>query len=138
MLTHEWYIRDKRVDARPDSPGSWKLTTESSLMTLKIGVQGGPKIRDDWTATVVIPKRSCFDLSGHCLFWQSQGECNKNPNFMGEVCRLTCKLCESDEPKTFDGENATDNEEVDVPNEEVDEPDDGEEDKDGNLSEGEL
>jgi hypothetical protein len=102
MLTHEWYIRDKRVDARPDSPGSWKLTDESSLLTLKFGVENGPKIRDDWTTTVVIPRRTCFDLSGHCLFWNSQGECRKNPVFMEEVCQLTCKQCENDKPTSFD------------------------------------
>ncbi|GKY93372.1 hypothetical protein MPSEU_000304800 [Mayamaea pseudoterrestris] len=105
MLTHEWYIRDKRVDARPDSPGNYRLTTESSLLTLKIGVEGGPKIRDDWTTTVIIPKRTCFDLSGHCLFWSSHNECERNPNFMFEQCRLTCKLCESDERTEFDDEH---------------------------------
>ena len=48
----------------------------------------------------MIEPKVCFDLSGHCGFWNSRRECEKNPRFMGEVCRKTCELCtEADDEK---------------------------------------
>lgn len=93
MLTHEWYARDARVDTHPGSPGRWKLSTESSLGSWKIGIEGGPAFLDDGTVRIEIPSKACFDLSGHCSFWQSHGECRKNPVFMREQCSLTCQFC---------------------------------------------
>jgi curved DNA-binding protein CbpA len=84
MLSHEWYIRDARVDRRKDSPGRYKLTTESSLGSWKITNDTSPQI-------ITIETPVCYDLSGHCLFWKRQRACTKNPKFMCEVCQLTCK-----------------------------------------------
>jgi len=80
MLTHEFYVRDARVDAFGDSPGRWKLSENSSLGSWKIGVEGeegSPPIRDDGTIEIVIQSKNCMDLSGHCSFWKGQGECQK-------------------------------------------------------------
>jgi curved DNA-binding protein CbpA len=95
MLTHEWYIRDARVDSFSTSPGRWKLSEESSLGSWKIGIEGGPRFRDDGSVEIIINRSSCFDLSGHCPFWRMQNECVKNPNFMSDKCPLTCKVCQA-------------------------------------------
>ena len=84
MLSHEWYVRDARVDKRKDSPGRYKLTTESSLGSWKITNDTSPQI-------ITIETPVCYDLSGHCLFWKRQSACTKNPTFMCEVCQLSCK-----------------------------------------------
>jgi hypothetical protein len=96
MISHEWYIRDARVDKRPDSPGRYRLSNDSSLGTWKIGAADGKPYKqlDDGTIEIVIEAQSCFDLSGHCPFWNGQRECTKNPVFMAEVCPLTCQKCE--------------------------------------------
>jgi len=86
MLSHEWWVRDARVDTRPDSPGRYRLTDNSCLGSWKI-------VNDTNPQRIVIAAKKCFDLSGHCNFWQYHGECKKNPNFMAEACRKTCKLC---------------------------------------------
>jgi hypothetical protein len=94
MLTHEYYARDKRTDSWPESPGAYKLTTEASLGSWKIGKEGGPPIQDDFTMNIYIPLKQCFDLSGHCTFWKQLGECKKYPEFMAEKCQLTCSFCD--------------------------------------------
>jgi hypothetical protein len=63
MLSHEWAVRDARVDARKDSPGRSKLTKNSILITWKI-------TSDEQRQQLVIPLRKCFDLSGHCGDWE--------------------------------------------------------------------
>lgn len=91
MLSHEWYFRDTRIDTFPNNPGRYKLTENSSLGSVKI-------LSDESPQEIVIPHKTCFDLSGHCSFWQGQGECRKNPNFMREQCAKTCHHCtENDE-----------------------------------------
>lgn len=86
MLTHEWWIRDYRVDRRPDSPGRHTLTKESMVAIWKIKT-------DEPERDLVIPPKSCIDTSGHCPWWKgsniAQGECKKNPVFMENVCPLT-------------------------------------------------
>ena len=89
MLSHEWFVRDARVDTFKGTPGRYKLTTDSSLASLKI-------LNDTSPQTIVIAAQTCFDLSGHCGFWKHQGECRKNPRFMQEQCTKTCKLCQAD------------------------------------------
>jgi curved DNA-binding protein CbpA len=84
MLSHEWYVRDARVDQRRDSPGRYKLTTESSLGSWKITNDTSPQI-------ITIETPVCYDLSGHCGHWKRHGDCTKNPNFMCEICQLSCK-----------------------------------------------
>lgn len=86
MLSHEWYVRDVRVDAFRDSPGRHKLSNDSSLGSWKI-------LKDESPQTIIIPKTTCMDLSGHCAFWKVRNECRKNPTFMGEKCVKTCGLC---------------------------------------------
>lgn len=90
-LSHEWWIRDARTDTHRDSPGRWKLTDNSMLASWKI-------TSDEHSQRLVIPRRTCFDLSGHCAWWHSHGECKKNPGFMQEQCAKTCETCtETDE-----------------------------------------
>ena len=90
MLSHEFYVRDARVDTRKDSPGRYKLTPNSSLASFKI-------LSDAPNQVLTIPRKTCFDLSGHCYFWNHQNECRKNPVFMAEACRKTCNLCTDQE-----------------------------------------
>jgi len=92
MLSHEWYVRDVRVDTRPDSPGRYKLSNESSLGSWKI-------LSDEDPQQFIIEGGQCFDLSGHCQFWQMQDRsCVTNPIFMSEQCQKTCGLCASPKP----------------------------------------
>ena len=91
MLSHEWWVRDARVDTRPDSPGRYKLTDGTCLATWKI-------VNDTDPQQFVIQAKECYDLSGHCSFWKAQGECRKNPSFMADQCRRTCKLCTDNDP----------------------------------------
>jgi hypothetical protein len=88
MLAHEWWVRDARTDARPDSPGRHKLLDTTILKKWKIV--------SDTKRQYKIPLRKCFDLSGHCEYWRQTRQCDRNPKFMAETCPLTCKLCESD------------------------------------------
>ena len=114
MLTHEFYSRDARVDLWEGSPGRFKLTTNSSLGSWKIGVSssnsekkdddgGGQQeeehattIREDGSVYITIPPKQCLDLSGHCTFWANQNQCTENPTFMAEKCMLTCGHCSND------------------------------------------
>jgi len=90
MLTHEWWVRDARVDTRPDSPGRYRLSKASMVAVWKI-------TSDEQYQRLVIHHKKCMDLSGHCPWWEKQRECRKNPDFMKEICPLTCKLCTEDE-----------------------------------------
>jgi hypothetical protein len=91
MLSHEWWVRDARVDTRKDSPRRTKLSKESLLGIWKI-------LSDHEGQEVVIETKACYDLSGHCGWWANQnGECKKNPVFMQEQCPKTCKFCVDDE-----------------------------------------
>ncbi|CAB9531268.1 protein DnaJ [Seminavis robusta] len=90
MLGHEWWVRDARVDTRKDSPGRYRLSRQSMVAVWKI------KSDEDFQRLVIHPK-NCIDLSGHCPWWKSQGECKKNPEFMTENCALTCKTCKEDD-----------------------------------------
>ena len=101
MLAHEWWVRDARTDSRPDSPGRWKLSDGTCLRKWKVV--------SDTKQVYKIPLRKCFDLSGHCPYWKQRRECTKNPNFMAEVCRLSCELCESDYPQDDDEEEEAEN-----------------------------
>ena len=92
MLSHEWWVRDARTDTRSDSPGRHRLSSNNCLITWKI-------LNDQHLQQLVIPLRTCYDLSGHCGYWKNQNQCNENPKFMGEDCRLSCGLCTRDEDK---------------------------------------
>lgn len=97
-LTHEFYARDNRVDTWAGSPGRWKLSTDSGLGRWKIGVAGedGTHIEEDGSVVVVVPHKSCVDLSAHCSFWANQNQCKNNENFMRDKCKVTCGYCSSD------------------------------------------
>lgn len=87
MLSHEWYVRDTRIDLFQGSPGRYKLSNDSSLGSWKI-------LSDESPQTIVIEGGQCFDMSGHCNFWQmSDRSCVTNPNFMREQCKKTCGFC---------------------------------------------
>lgn len=96
VLAHEWWVRDARTDTHRGHLTRNKLMDQTRLYHIKI-------VNDEVTE-YVIPKRSCFDLSGHCSFWNKSGkECDKNPDFMHHICMLTCKKCEPDVDPTDDG-----------------------------------
>jgi len=110
MLSHEWWFRDARTDTRKDSPGRYKLTEQTCLYNVKI--------TSDTRIEYAIPKRDCYDLSGHCPFWNQRGrECSRNPVFMHEACAVTCNRCEKDDSEddpreddaTRDGEKNNNN-----------------------------
>ncbi len=98
-LSHEWWVRDARTDTFSDSPGRYKLAENTCLYSVKI--------TDDTRKQYTIPQRNCFDLSGHCSFWNRSGrECSRNPSFMHEHCAATCRICTkesaSDDPTQYD------------------------------------
>lgn len=95
MLTHEWWVRDARVDTHHDSPGGYRLSKESMVAIWKI-------VTDEPERELIVHPKECIDLSGHCPFWNAQrkGHCSDNPNFMHRICPLTCKIC-SEENDTF-------------------------------------
>ena len=35
----------------------------------------------------------CIDLNNMCINWTMQGECQKNPMYMLERCKKSCKVC---------------------------------------------
>jgi hypothetical protein len=39
----------------------------------------------------------CVDDESSCKYWSEVGECDNNPNFMLEHCRLSCGVCDSDQ-----------------------------------------
>ena len=87
MLTHEWYIRDARVDTHKGARSRHKLTEDSSLGSYKI-------LNDKSPQEFIIEANQCFDLSGHCSFWHMhENACHTNPGFMHEHCRKTCGRC---------------------------------------------
>lgn len=95
MLSHQFWARDARVDTRDDAPNRYKLTDDSSMGSWKI-------LNDTNPQQIIIENKTCFDFSGHCPFWKGQGECRKNPNFMHDVCRKTCKICTQDQTSVKD------------------------------------
>lgn len=103
MLSHEWWVRDARTDTHRDSPGRWKLTDNSMLIKWKI-------VSDEHKQKLIVPKRTCYDISGHCGFWANQGECKKNPKFMEEQCRLTCDVCTRKDDEEVDDDEGRKNE----------------------------
>jgi hypothetical protein len=94
QLTHEWYVRDCRLDTRGDSPGRWKLTEESTLVRFQVT---NPKS----IFVMNIPKRDCYDLSGHCQYWKGGNQCQANPRFMKEQCPLTCNHCSDEQDQMW-------------------------------------
>jgi curved DNA-binding protein CbpA len=87
MLSHEWYIRDARVDTYKGANSRYKLTKDSSLGSFKI-------LSDESPQEIIIQANQCFDLSGHCSFWlMHEDACRTNPGFMNEHCQKTCGVC---------------------------------------------
>jgi len=86
MLSHEFFIRDARVDTRPDSLNRNRLTPNTKIASWKI-------VDDTHMQNLTILPKACYDLSGHCPSWYRRGECKKNPQFMTQYCKKTCKLC---------------------------------------------
>ena len=130
MLTHEWYIRDARVDTHRGARGRHKLTEDSSLGSYKI-------LNDKSPQEFIIQANQCFDLSGHCSFWQMhENGCKTNPGFMHEHCQKTCGTCivqhienqsdeqeenDDDEENYNDEENEEDSDDEDFEGDEHDE-----------------
>lgn len=102
MLSHEWWVRDARVDTRDDSPRRTKLSKESIMGIWKI-------TSDQDGQEIVIRKKTCFDMSGHCNFWNAHGECLKNPSFMRQQCKLTCGLCRVEDDDVGDEQKPASN-----------------------------
>jgi curved DNA-binding protein CbpA len=126
MLSHEWYVRDVRVDTYKDAYGRYKLTTDSSLGTYKIKNDSNPQ-------EIIIQPNQCFDLSGHCSFWHHhENACHTNPNFMREHCQKTCGTCanstKDDNSNDDDDDDEEEEEELEgEENSEVDEDESGKE-----------
>lgn len=91
MLSHEWWVRDIRVDSLSNSPRRNSLTKNSLLGIWKI-------VSDKDGQEIVIKSKACVDMSGHCEWWEAtMGECTNNPIFMRSQCRKTCKFCVDDD-----------------------------------------
>lgn len=39
------------------------------------------------------PTPACKDLNQYCNYWQSSGECEKNPAYMNLNCQASCNAC---------------------------------------------
>jgi hypothetical protein len=119
MLTHEWYIRDVRVDTHKGARSRSKLTDDSSLGSYKI-------LSDESPQEFIIQANQCFDLSGHCSFWHmNENACKTNPGFMNEHCQKTCGTCiyknsEIQNDAQEDGDDDNDADEEDSGNEDFD------------------
>jgi uncharacterized protein YjbI with pentapeptide repeats len=42
---------------------------------------------------IKIYSNMCIDLNNNCVNWTIQGECQKNPSYMLERCKKSCKVC---------------------------------------------
>lgn len=91
MLSHEWWVRDARTDTRGDGYTRSRMAADTCLYNIKVT----SNTRTEYT----IPKRECFDRSGHCSHWNRRGtECSRNPTFMYEHCASTCNRCTKEDP----------------------------------------
>jgi len=41
-------------------------------------------------------EEDCIDSNKQCSFWAKEGECDANPNYMLQYCRLSCNVCDND------------------------------------------
>lgn len=62
---------------------------------------------DPLRATLTPPRPSlkrptCDDDNDACTGWASNGECAKNPGYMLETCKLSCRVCEADDVVEMD------------------------------------
>jgi len=39
-------------------------------------------------------RKGCVDDNDRCEEWASTGECEKNPAYMNDACKLSCKQCQ--------------------------------------------
>ena len=46
-----------------------------------------------WDASLASPAKECVDTNEGCERWAIDGECAKNPAFMQDACRQSCKSC---------------------------------------------
>ena len=102
MLSHEFFVRDARVDTRSDSPERNEISENSMLGRWKI-------LSDKQQQLIEIEAKTCYDLSGHCYYWHRDGECDNNPVFMEEQCAKTCGVCTEGETDDADIEGQTEN-----------------------------
>ena len=35
----------------------------------------------------------CVDENANCGYWSSRGECGRNPGYMHEHCKMSCRVC---------------------------------------------
>eukprot|EP01025_Chloroclados_australasicus_P065710 TRINITY_DN8952_c0_g1_i1.p1 TRINITY_DN8952_c0_g1~~TRINITY_DN8952_c0_g1_i1.p1 ORF type:complete len:250 (-),score=19.95 TRINITY_DN8952_c0_g1_i1:239-988(-) len=42
-----------------------------------------------------IRNKACLDENSNCKDWAQHGECERNPQFMGASCRLSCGTCQA-------------------------------------------
>jgi prolyl 4-hydroxylase len=38
--------------------------------------------------------KGCADRHENCAYWAKNGECDKNPAYMNNACKLACKKCD--------------------------------------------
>eukprot|EP00978_Attheya_sp_CCMP212_P001127 scaffold2339_cov54-Attheya_sp.AAC.6 len=92
-LSHQWYARDQRCDNHSGAQDPLlrrKKFTKESLI-------GNWIILSDQQQKIVI-ETTCFDLSGHCTFWNgNKQECDRNSSFMHAMCPKTCNTCKNAE-----------------------------------------
>merc|ERR1719221_1867116 len=60
---------------------------------LSCGVCSGPPTPVPTPATTQAPTPSCTDDNASCEAWAAMGECENNPVFMLDSCRLSCGVC---------------------------------------------
>ena len=91
-LSHEFWVKDARVDTHPDVlQKPTKFTQESMVGVYNID-------SDEIGQQIVIHPKSCFDFSGYCVEWKQDGACTnrkdgKDVTFVQELCPFSCQIC---------------------------------------------
>ena len=55
-----------------------------------------------------LPYKACADRDENCDMWAQNGECEINPTYMNDFCKMSCGLCGgADEGPGGDGDGGT-------------------------------
>ena len=75
------------------------IVTASRLMDLRAQVAADAAELTAAFEALGSPEALCEDNLPNCVEWAQAGECGKNPSYMNNNCRLSCKQCAAKKPK---------------------------------------
>ena len=90
------YVIERCGENNPrDAPKiSYKCDTSSAGVLNCSPREEGQEETDDTLREQLLEK--CEDQNSMCCQWARSGECENNPGFMEESCRLSCNICETE------------------------------------------